>query len=182
MSWGQFKDKDHGAIKAMGIVSKHLEGTHYTIQGYFRNRVTYYIFHKESEAEKLIKNLIYRQGIKIEFYQTLEFEKDIKIINIPNFKSVDINTMIYIIKIQLENSGEIKDISALSRKRTEEFLPYGKKILFAKKSIDTDLPSLFAHEGGDINLFYRGCKEACSFCKEDGYWKSAYPQLEKKRI
>ncbi|OMJ28305.1 hypothetical protein AYI69_g2221, partial [Smittium culicis] len=174
MSWVQFKDEGHGAVEAMEIVSKHLVGTYYTIQEDFRNRVTYYIFHKVSDAEKLIKNFICRQGIKIEFYQTVKFEEDITIINIPNFKDVDIITMIEIIKSQLENCGEIKDISALARKGTGEFLPYGMKILFAKKSVDTDLPSFFLHDGGKINLFYRGCKEA-------GHWKSACPQIEKKK-
>ncbi|OMJ23292.1 hypothetical protein AYI69_g5029, partial [Smittium culicis] len=103
MSWVQFKDEGHGAVEAMEIVSKHLVGTYYTIQEDFRNRVTYYIFHKVSDAEKLIKNFICRQGIKIEFYQTVKFEEDITIINIPNFKDVDIITMIEIIKSQLEN-------------------------------------------------------------------------------
>ncbi|OMJ15330.1 hypothetical protein AYI70_g7342 [Smittium culicis] len=174
MSWVQFKDEGHGAIKAMRIASKHLTGTYYTIQEDFRNRVTYYIFHKVSDAEKLIKNFICRQGVKIEFYQTVKFEKDITIINIPNFKGVDI------IKIISKNSGEIKDISALARKGTGDFLPYGMKILFEKKSVDTDLSSFFVHDGGKIDLFYRGCKEACSFCKEEGHWKSACIQIEKK--
>ncbi|OMJ14083.1 hypothetical protein AYI69_g8735 [Smittium culicis] len=60
MSWVQFKDEGHGAVEAIGIVSKHLVGTYYTIQEDFRNRVTYYIFHKVSDAEKLIKNFICR--------------------------------------------------------------------------------------------------------------------------
>ncbi|OMJ24894.1 hypothetical protein AYI69_g4476, partial [Smittium culicis] len=89
--------------------------------------------------------------------------------------------MVDIIKSQLENSGEIKDISALARKRTEELLPYGMKILFAKKSVDTDLPRFFVHDGGNNSLFYRGCNEACSFCKEAGHWKSTCSQIEIKR-
>ncbi|OMJ14844.1 hypothetical protein AYI70_g7641 [Smittium culicis] len=127
MSWSQFKDEGHGAVNTMGIVSKHFTGTYYIIQENFRNRVTYYIFHNVSNAEKMIKNFIYRQGIKIEFYQT----------------ELDIITMIDIIKSQLENSGEIKDISTLARKGTGEFLPYCMKILFKKKSVDTDLSILF---------------------------------------
>ncbi|OMJ10176.1 hypothetical protein AYI69_g10348 [Smittium culicis] len=58
MSWVKFKDEGHGAIEAMGIVSKHLVGTYCNIQEDFRNRVTHYIFHKVSDAEKLIKNFI----------------------------------------------------------------------------------------------------------------------------
>ncbi|OMJ12137.1 hypothetical protein AYI69_g9543 [Smittium culicis] len=166
MSWIQFKDQGHCAVKAMVTVSKHLVGTYYSIQEDFRNIVTYYIFHKVSDAEKLIKNFICRQGIKIEFYQTVKFEEDITIINIPNFKDVDIITMIDIIESQLENCGEIKDISALARKGTGEFLPYGMKIFFAKKSVDTYLPSFFVHDGGKINLFYRGKKKKFNISKK----------------
>ncbi|OMJ13567.1 hypothetical protein AYI70_g8414 [Smittium culicis] len=65
MSWSKFKEKGHGAVEAMGFFSKHLTGTCYTIQEAFRSRVTYCIFHEVSEAQKLIKNFIFSQGIKI---------------------------------------------------------------------------------------------------------------------
>ncbi|OMJ07252.1 hypothetical protein AYI69_g11516, partial [Smittium culicis] len=36
------------------------------------------------------------------------------------------------------------------------------------------------YEYGRINIFYRGCKEACSYCKQEGHWKSNCEFLKSK--
>ncbi|OMJ15937.1 hypothetical protein AYI70_g6928 [Smittium culicis] len=107
-------------------------------------------------------------------YQTEKIEEDITVVNIPNLGDVDILTLLNLIKDTLEPISGIIDISALRRKGLTEFLPYGVKILLRKKSVDTIIPSFLDYEYGKINIFYRGCKEACSYCKQEGHWKSNY--------
>ncbi|OMJ26438.1 hypothetical protein AYI70_g148 [Smittium culicis] len=76
--------------------------------------------------------------------QTEKLEEDITVVNIPNLGDVDVLTLLDLIK-ETEPISEIIDISAL-------FLDYGYE---------------------RINIFYRGCKEVCSYCKEEGHWKSS---------
>ncbi|OMJ13255.1 hypothetical protein AYI70_g8622 [Smittium culicis] len=99
-------------------------------------------------------------------------------VNIPNFKEISISKMIELVTKQLKPLGEIKDISALCNKYRNEYIPYGMKVLLRKNTIDTELPLFLDHEDGRINIFYRGCKEACSYCKKDGHWKSECPTLK----
>ncbi|OMJ13166.1 hypothetical protein AYI69_g9105 [Smittium culicis] len=46
------------------------------------------------------------------------------------------------------------------------------KILVKKITPDAELPLLLEHETGFLNLLYKGYKEACSYCKGVGHWKS----------
>ncbi|OMJ10846.1 hypothetical protein AYI69_g10080, partial [Smittium culicis] len=46
------------------------------------------------------------------------------------------------------------------------------KILVKKITPDVELPLFLDHNTGLVNLFYKGCKEACSFFKGLGNWKS----------
>ncbi|OMJ07471.1 hypothetical protein AYI70_g11781 [Smittium culicis] len=46
------------------------------------------------------------------------------------------------------------------------------KILLKKKTAESIIPSFLDYEYGRINIFYRGCKEACSYCKQEGHGKS----------
>ncbi|OMJ17597.1 hypothetical protein AYI70_g5879 [Smittium culicis] len=48
--------------------------------------------------------------------------------------------------------------------------------------MEVDLPSFLDHENGKINIFYKGCKEACSYCKETGHWKSECHKIKKNQI
>ncbi|OMJ12996.1 hypothetical protein AYI69_g9180 [Smittium culicis] len=48
--------------------------------------------------------------------------------------------------------------------------------------MEDDLPSFLDHENGKINIFYKGCKEVCSYCKEAGYWKSECLKIKKNVI
>ncbi|OMJ14391.1 hypothetical protein AYI69_g8623 [Smittium culicis] len=113
-------------------------------------------------------------------YQTEKLEEDITVVNIPNLGDVDILTLLDLIKETLEPISEIIDISALCRKGLTEFLPYGVKILFKKKSAESIIPSFLDYEYGRINIFYGGCKEACSYCKQEGHWKSNCEFLRNK--
>ncbi|OMJ16555.1 hypothetical protein AYI70_g6518, partial [Smittium culicis] len=113
-------------------------------------------------------------------YQTKKLEEDITVVNIPNLGDVDIHTLLDLIKDTLEPISEIIDISALCRKGLTEFLPYGVKILLRKKSVDTIIPSFLDYEYGKINIFYRGYKEACSYCKQEGHWNSGCEFLKNK--
>ncbi|OMJ13009.1 hypothetical protein AYI69_g9172 [Smittium culicis] len=45
--------------------------------------------------------------------------------------------------------------------------------------MEIDLPSFLDHENGKINIFYKGCKEAFSYCKEAGHWKSECLKIKK---
>ncbi|OMJ08238.1 hypothetical protein AYI70_g11671 [Smittium culicis] len=117
---------------------------------------------------------------EIEIYQTEKIEEEITVVNIQNLGDVDILTLLDLIKDSLEPISEIIDISALCRKGLTEFLPYGVKILLRKKSTESIIPSLLDYEYGKINIFYRGCKEACSYCKQEGHWKSKCEFLKNK--
>ncbi|OMJ16074.1 hypothetical protein AYI69_g7973 [Smittium culicis] len=90
--------------------------------------------------------------------------------------------MIKLIKEQLLPLGTIDDVSAWAKKGTNEFLTYGMKVLFRKSTPETEIPSFLVHPEGRIGLFYKGCVEACSFCKKVGHWKSACPDIELKEI
>ncbi|OMJ15074.1 hypothetical protein AYI69_g8329 [Smittium culicis] len=48
--------------------------------------------------------------------------------------------------------------------------------------MEDDLPSFLNHENGKINIFYKGCKEACSYFKEAGNWKSECLKIKKNAI
>ncbi|OMJ16588.1 hypothetical protein AYI70_g6496 [Smittium culicis] len=113
-------------------------------------------------------------------YQTEKIEEEITVVNISNLGDVDILTLLDLIKETIEPISEIIDISALCRKGLTEFLSYGVKILLRKKSADTIIPSFLDYEYGKINIFYRGCKEACSYCKQEGHWKSNCESLKSK--
>ncbi|OMJ10449.1 hypothetical protein AYI69_g10237 [Smittium culicis] len=102
-------------------------------------------------------------------------EEDIMKVNIPKFNEILITKIIELVTKQLKPLGEIKDISALCNKYRNEYIPYGMKVLLRKNTIETELPLFLDHEDGRINIFYRGCKEACSYCKKDGHWKSGCP-------
>ncbi|OMJ14330.1 hypothetical protein AYI69_g8642 [Smittium culicis] len=44
---------------------------------------------------------------------------------------------------------------------------------------DVELPLFLDHDTGLVNLFYKGCKEVCSYCKCVGHWKSDNEILNK---
>ncbi|OMJ24941.1 hypothetical protein AYI70_g1242 [Smittium culicis] len=73
-------------------------------------------------------------------------------------------------------------ISAWRRFDNNQYLPYGIKVLVKKNSMEVDLPSFLDHENVKINIFYKGCKEACSYCKEAGHWKSECHKIKKNQI
>ncbi|OMJ15147.1 hypothetical protein AYI69_g8297 [Smittium culicis] len=66
----------------------------------------------------------------------------------------------------------------------EQLLPLGTidDVLLRKSTPETAIPSFLVHPEGRIGLFYKGCVEACSFCKKVGHWKSACPDIELKEI
>ncbi|OMJ15187.1 hypothetical protein AYI70_g7431 [Smittium culicis] len=53
------------------------------------------------------------------------------------------------------------------------------KILAKKITPDVELPLFLEHDTGLVNLSYKGCKEACSYCKGVGHWKSDCEVLNK---
>ncbi|OMJ20481.1 hypothetical protein AYI70_g4085, partial [Smittium culicis] len=118
----------------------------------------------------------------IDLYQTVKIEKDITVVNVLNFRDVGIEPMTKLILKELGSWCEIKDISALRRFDNNQYLPYGIKVLVKKNNMKVDLPSFLDHENGKINIFYKGCKEACSYCKEAGHWKSECHKIKKNQI
>ncbi|OLY78949.1 hypothetical protein AYI68_g6991, partial [Smittium mucronatum] len=181
MSWAQFKDEGRGAFEAAKSVSRHLPNLYFSMQEDFKVRTTYFILHSLEDAQELMGKYIMYDGKKIEFYQTVRYEEKVTVVNIPSFRDMDILSLIKLIGSQLGPLGSIKDISAWAIRGTNAFLPYGIRIFFVKNDVDTELPLFLTHEDGKINLFYQGCKPACSFCKQGGHWKSECNDLKQKK-
>ncbi|OMJ11933.1 hypothetical protein AYI69_g9634 [Smittium culicis] len=53
------------------------------------------------------------------------------------------------------------------------------KLLVKKITPDVELPLFLDYDKGLVNLFYKGCKEACSYCNGVGHWKSDCEVLNK---
>ncbi|OMJ18662.1 hypothetical protein AYI69_g6926 [Smittium culicis] len=53
------------------------------------------------------------------------------------------------------------------------------KILVKKITPDVELPLFLDHDTGLVNLFYKWRKEACTYCKGVGHWKSDCEVLNK---
>ncbi|OMJ13867.1 hypothetical protein AYI70_g8251, partial [Smittium culicis] len=175
IDWGQFKGD---VPEALDVVSNTIGDSIYTRYDDYRANVTYITLDKLEDATNLMSKTLNYDDQKIDLYQTVKIEEDIMAVNIPNFKEISITKMIELVTKQLKTLGEIKDISALCNKYRNEYIPYGMKVLFRKNTIDTELPLFLDHEDGRINIFYRGFKEACSYCKKDGHWKSECPTLK----
>ncbi|OMJ13193.1 hypothetical protein AYI69_g9097 [Smittium culicis] len=178
-SWQQFEGDHEGAFN---FIMRSLIGDFYCVQEDLRAQTTYYIFDEDASAKKLLSLALVHNGKRIEFYQTVKFEEDVTIISIPNHRDMGILTMIKLIKEQLLPLGTIDDVSAWAQKGTNAFIPFGMKVLFRKSTPETEIPSFLVHPEGRIGLFYKGCVEACSFCKKVGHWKSACPDIELKEI
>ncbi|OMJ10191.1 hypothetical protein AYI70_g10476 [Smittium culicis] len=175
IDWGQFKGD---VPEALDVVFNAIGDSIYTRYDDYRANVTYITLDNLEDAAKLMSKTLTYDDQKIYLYQTVKIEEDIMTVNIPNFKEISITKMIELVTKQLKPLGEIKDISALCNKYRNEYIPYGMKILLRKNTIETELPLFLDHEDGRINILYRGCKEACSYCKKDGHWKSEFPTLK----
>ncbi|OMJ15325.1 hypothetical protein AYI69_g8230 [Smittium culicis] len=175
--WTQFNGYHYDALET---ISKNLEGKYYVVQDDFRAKTTYYIFDEIEEANQLMAAKMTYFGEEIEFYQTVKYDEDVTIINIPNFRDVGIKSIIKLIKKELEAYGTIKDISAWSKKGRFEFLPSKMMVLFIKNDIRAEIPNFLEHENGKICMFYKGCQQICSYCKKSGHWKSECPELKNK--
>ncbi|OMJ30016.1 hypothetical protein AYI69_g447, partial [Smittium culicis] len=175
IDWGQFK---RDVPEAMDVVFNAIGDSIYTRYDDYRANVTYITLDNLEDATNLMSKTLTYDSQKIDPYQTVKMEEDIMTVNIPNFKEISITKMIELVTKQLKPLGKIKDISALCNKYINEYIPYGMKVLLRKNTIETELPLFLDHEDGRINIFYRGCKEACSYCKKDGHWKSECPTLK----
>ncbi|OMJ13821.1 hypothetical protein AYI69_g8838, partial [Smittium culicis] len=169
ISWAQFQG-DH--MDAFYKLAHNLNGSIYIRKDDHRAKITFLIFSKKDDADITIQRTFTHNLKEIEMYQTEKLEEDITVVNIPNLGDVDILTLLDLIKVTLEPISEIIDVSALCRKELTEFLPYGVKILLKKKTAETNIPSFLDYENGRINIFYRVCKEACSYCKQEGYYQT----------
>ncbi|OMJ14360.1 hypothetical protein AYI70_g7930 [Smittium culicis] len=175
--WAQFQG-DH--MNALYKLAHDLDGCIYIRKDDHRARITYLIFSKIEDSLNVMQRTFSHNLKEIEMYQTEKLEEDIIVLYIPNLGDVDILTLLNLIKDTLEPISEIIDISALCRKGLTEFLPYGVKILLKKKNADSIIPSFLDYEYGKINIFYRVFKEACSYCKQEGHWKSNCEFLKNK--
>ncbi|OMJ14774.1 hypothetical protein AYI70_g7683 [Smittium culicis] len=160
IDWGQFKGN---VPEVLHLVFKAVSDSIYTRYDDYRANVTYITLDNLEDAAKLMSKTLTYDDQKIDLYQTVKIEEDIMTVNIPNFKEIYITKMIELVTKQLKPLGEIKDISALCNKYRNEYILYGMKVLLRKNTIDTELPLFLDHEDGRINIFYRGCKEACSY-------------------
>ncbi|OMJ13937.1 hypothetical protein AYI69_g8792 [Smittium culicis] len=178
-SWAQFKG-DH--IDALEVVFTALKDVSYIRQDDHRAGTTYMIFNNKEDADSLMATLLVYNDKPIDLYQTVKIEEDITVVNIPNFRDVGIEPMVKLISKELGPWCEIKDISAWRRFDNNQYILHGIKVLVKKMNMEDDLPSFLDHENGKINIFYKGCKEACSYCKEAGHWKSECLKIKKNAI
>ncbi|OMJ07724.1 hypothetical protein AYI70_g12003 [Smittium culicis] len=175
IDWGQFKGD---VPEALDVVFNAIGGSVYTRYDDYRANFTYITLDNLEDATNLMSKTLNCDYQKIDLYQTVKFEEDTMTVNIPNFKEISITKIIELVSKQLKPLGEIKDISALCNKYRNEYIPYDMKVLLRKNTIETELPLFLGHEDGRINIFYTGCKEACSYCNKDGHWKSECPTLK----
>ncbi|OMJ29290.1 hypothetical protein AYI69_g1216 [Smittium culicis] len=175
-AWAQFKG-DH--IDALEVVFIALKDVSYVRQDDHRAGTTYMILNNKEDANAIMATLLVYNDKPIDLYQTVKIEEDTNVVNIPNFRDVGIEPMAKLISKELGPWCEIKDISAWRRFDNNQYLPYGIKVLVKKKNMEDDLPSFLDHENGKIKIFYKGCKEACSYCKEAGNWKSECLKIKK---
>ncbi|OMJ12896.1 hypothetical protein AYI70_g8836 [Smittium culicis] len=159
-------------MNALYKLAHDLDGCIYIRKDDHRARITYLIFSKKDDAQNVMQKIFSHNLKEIEMYQTEKLEEDNTVDNIPNLGDVDILTLLDLIKETIEPISEIIDISALCRKGLTEFLPYEVKILIKIIAAETIIPSFLQYEHGRISIFYRGFKEACSYCKQEGQWKS----------
>ncbi|OMJ08219.1 hypothetical protein AYI69_g11156 [Smittium culicis] len=152
-SWAQFK-RDH--IDALEVVFTALKDVSYVRQDDHRAGTTYMIFNNKEDANDLMATQLVYNYKPIDLYQTVKIEEDITVVNIPNFRDVGIEPMTKLISKELGTWCEIKDISSMRRFDINQYIPHGIKVL--------------------------GCKEACSYCKEAGHWKSECLQIKKNVI
>ncbi|OMJ24754.1 hypothetical protein AYI70_g1372 [Smittium culicis] len=152
-SWAQFKGNH---IDALEVIFSALKDVSYIRQDDHRAGTTYMIFNSIKDASNLMSTKLVYNEKPIDLYQTVKIEEDITVVNIPNFRD--------------------------RRFDNNQYLPYGIKVLVKKNNMDVDLPSFLDHENGKINIFYEGCKEACSYCKEAGHWKSECHKIKKNQI
>ncbi|OMJ25528.1 hypothetical protein AYI70_g834, partial [Smittium culicis] len=178
-SWAQFKGNH---IDALEVVFIALKDVSYIRQDEHRAGTTYMIFNNIKDANILMSTKLVYNDKPIDLYQTVKIEEDITVVNIPNFRDVGIEPMAKLILKELGPWCEIKDIIAWRRFDNNQYLPYGIKVLVKKNNMEVDLPSFLDHENGKINIFYKGCKEACSYCKEAGHWKSECHKIKKNKI
>ncbi|OMJ12799.1 hypothetical protein AYI69_g9259 [Smittium culicis] len=158
-TWAQFKG-DH--IDALEVVFTALKDVSYIRQDDHRAGTKYTIFNNKEDADSLMATLLVYNDKPIALYQTVKIEEDITVVNIPNFRDVGIEPM--------------------RRFDNNQYIPHGIKVLVKKYNMKDDLPSFLDHENGKINIFYKGCKEACSYCKEAGHWKSKCLKIKKNLI
>ncbi|OMJ19074.1 hypothetical protein AYI69_g6768 [Smittium culicis] len=156
--WAQFKG-DH--IDALEVLFTALKDVSYIRQDEHRSGTTYTIFNNKEDSNDQISTPLVYSDKPIDLYQTVNIEEDITVVNIRNFRD---------------------DISAWRRFDNNQYIPHGIKALVKKNNIEDDLPSFIDHENGKINIFYKGCKEACSYCKEAEHWKSECLKIKKNSI
>ncbi|OMJ10524.1 hypothetical protein AYI70_g10276 [Smittium culicis] len=159
-SWAQFKG-DH--IDALEVVFTALKEVSYIKQDEHRAGTTYKIFNSIKDAENLMSTKLVYNDKPIDLYQTVKIEKDITVVNIPNFRDAGIEPMAKLILKELGSWCEIKDISAWRRFENNQYFPYRIKVLVKKNNME-------------------GCKEACSYCKEAEHWKSECHKIKKNLI
>ncbi|PVU87094.1 hypothetical protein BB561_006464 [Smittium simulii] len=153
-SWNQFSGNINAAID---YVAFKIDDEYVSYQHDSPAKATYFMFYNEESAEKCMNTTIYYNGIAVELYQTVTLEEEAQIITIPNTNS------------------------CIKSKSNGKFHTYGMKFLF-KKTIDSfEIPAFLELDKFVLALTYRGCKPVCSFCKQQGCWKSECTEIQKFR-
>ncbi|OLY82901.1 hypothetical protein AYI68_g2967, partial [Smittium mucronatum] len=86
MSWTQLKEEGRDAFEAAKSISKHLPDLYFNMQEDFKARATIFIFHSVSDAQQLMEKYIIYGEKKVEFYQTVRYEENGTIIDIPSYR------------------------------------------------------------------------------------------------
>ncbi|PVU91580.1 hypothetical protein BB561_004322 [Smittium simulii] len=158
-SWRQFSDNIN---EAFDYVTDATDDSCVTIEHDNIRKITYFQFDELSKANCFFKIPVHYCGRQVDLYQTVNIDKDIRVIKINNFQKVGVKTMVNALKETLNPIGEISDISAWAVKNKNRFMPYDMKV---------EIPNLIEVGGEFIPITYRGCQPICSFCKKSGHWK-----------
>ncbi|PVU87994.1 hypothetical protein BB561_006086 [Smittium simulii] len=160
-SWTQFSGNINAAIDHVALK---IDDEYISYQHDSRAKATHFMFYSQENAEKLMNTPIYYNGIAVELYQTVTLEEGTQIITIPSTNSINIR---YVVEARILN------------KNNDKFHTFGVKFLFKKTIYSFEIPTFLEIDKFVLALTYRGCKPVCTFCKQQGHWKSDCPELEK---
>ncbi|PVU96212.1 hypothetical protein BB561_001332 [Smittium simulii] len=138
--------------EAIDYVSNDIRDSFVTVGHSDLKKVTCFMFNKLEEAKNFVKTPTIYNGRPVDFYQTVNYDKDVTIVKIQNFSGVAMSDIIASLSKKLSSIGTITDISC--------YKPYDMKVLFKKSDPQAEIPNLLEFENIVVPITYKGCKPA----------------------